>query len=188
MQHQEEMIILKNARQQQSKLRPKDCFNEEKLYKLLKRVSLSLDKRLRRHGQPINDVPDFPYAHRFGEHEGIYPLFEKKNGINTFADEKSNGLTTEQNGQSLVVTDQMDCKVITETGSDVCFVHYKSSVEHKLPVHYVCFGKSAAFSKHRIYIQVDRFEIVSPECFFVMQKCPDLYAMAKDVYKVQKRV
>jgi hypothetical protein len=184
MQHQEEMIILKNAKQQQRDLTPENCLDDKKLYDLLQTVSLSLDKRLRQHGQPINDVPDFPYARHFGEHEGIYPLFEEKNGKFAFVDKRRNGLTAKQDGQSLVVKDSMNCKVIQEIGSDVCCVHYKSCVvKHELPVHHVYFGKSADVFAHRIYIQVNRFEIVSPECFFVRQKCPDLYAMAKDVYR-----
>jgi len=102
---------------------------------------------------------------------------------NTFVDKERNGLTVKQDGQSLGVKDMMDCKVITKTGSDVCCVHYKSSAEHNLSVYDVCVGESVAVSGHRIYIRVGPLEFVSPECFFVRQKCPDLYAMAKAVYE-----
>jgi hypothetical protein len=189
-----EKLLLKkrgivNVTKQQHELTIEDCFNEKKLFDLLKEVSFSLDSRFRRENQPTNNVPDFPYVDRFSERGDAYPLFEKKNGKITFDGKKSNGLIAEQDGQSLVVTDSKNCKVIQEIGSDVCCVHYKSyAVKHKLSVFRVCFGKSAVVSGHRIYIKVGPLEFVSPECFFVMQKCPDLYAMAKDVYEVKERI
>jgi len=176
---------MEDAKEQQLKLTLEDCFNEEKLFYLLKNVSLSLNNLFGGQNQPINNVPDFPSVNCSLEHEDAYPLFrdKKKEGI-TFVGEESDGLIVKQDEKFLVVKDQMDCEVTTKIGYRLCRVHYKLRiVEHELLVFQVWFSKSAAFSDNRIYIQIGRFEFVSPECFFVMQEFPDLYAMAKALYR-----
>jgi len=182
MQHQDEMTILKNAKQQQHDLTIEDCLEDEKLFNLLKGVPLSLENRFQRYGRPNNDVPDFPSVHCLNQHGEAYSLF----GTNEYVSELSDSLTSERIGKLLVVKDSMGCEVIQEIGSDWCCVHYNSFVvKHRLYKYYVRAGRFNGASDYRIYIKLPFLEFISPECFFVMQKFPDLYAIAKNVYGVQ---
>jgi hypothetical protein len=171
-----------NATKQQHELTIEDCLDDEKLFNLLKGVPLSLENRFQRYGRPNNDVPDFPSVQCYDVHGRAYYLF----GTNKYVGEESDGLTSERIGNSLVVKDNMGCKVIQEIGSDWCCVHYNSFVvKHRLYKYYVSAGRFKDAPVHRIYIKLPFLEFISPECFFVMQKFPDLYAIAKNVYGVQ---
>jgi hypothetical protein len=183
MKHEKEMTMLGNAGQQQRDLTLKDCLDDKKLYKLLKGVSLLLENRFQLLGRrPNNDVPDFPSVHDFDGHGKAYYLF----GTNKYVGKESDGLTAKEIGNSLVVKDNMGCEVIQEIGSDWCCVHYNSFVvKHRLYKYYVSAGRFKDAPVHRIYIKLPFFEFISPECFFVMQKFPDLYAIAKNVYGVK---